>query len=248
MESFTSLPSSNSLPWVRPSGFLHQWQSYAGTKDRSQSNQCPDTEQPDHQNNCLGRTQHKAFLFQDYMQLHETFQTVRCFWRHYSWIHKLVCTMLSVTLSKKHHINQICFYVHRVEASQFSHCCGQIPLYFSKYAPCSVQFCWLPVLLQGAWGCEVDGRGLLSTSTSSEVGSVHRTRWCYHRSCTRPSLHHPIHCYLLCTNARSCSWNMFRHAVFVLGLAWIRSFSSQYLCGAMFWICDQNSVGYTGMF
>lgn len=95
---------SNSLPWVRPSRFLHQWQSYADTEDGSQSNQCPDREQPDHQNNCLGRTQHKASLFQDYMQLHETFQTVRCFWRHYSWIHKLVCTMLSVTLSKKHHI------------------------------------------------------------------------------------------------------------------------------------------------
>lgn len=35
----------NSLPWVRPSGFLHQWESYAGTEDGSQSNQSPDREQ-----------------------------------------------------------------------------------------------------------------------------------------------------------------------------------------------------------
>lgn len=54
-------------------------------------------------------------------------------------------------------------------------------------------------------GCEVNGRGLLSMSTSSEVDCVHRTRWCY---CTRPSLHHPIHCYLLCTNARCCLGNV----------------------------------------
>lgn len=47
-----------------------------------------------------------------------------------------------------------------MEVSQFSHCCGQIPLYFIQYVLCSTQFCQLPDLLQGA------GEGLVRTDTS----------------------------------------------------------------------------------
>lgn len=47
-----------------------------------------------------------------------------------------------------------------MEVSQFSHCCGQIPLYFIQYVLCSAQFCQIPDLLQGA------GEGLVRTDTS----------------------------------------------------------------------------------
>lgn len=49
-----------------------------------------------------------------------------------------------------------------MELTQFSHCCGQIPLYFLQNVLCSAQFCQLPDLLQGAW------QGLVRTNTSQE--------------------------------------------------------------------------------
>lgn len=59
-----------------------------------------------------------------------------------------------------------------VELSQFCcHCCGQIPLYFIKYAPCSVQFCWLPDLLKGICGCKVNG-GTCQALTCPQVWAL----------------------------------------------------------------------------